>query len=77
MRGKVFGLLNNGENIAASLPLALIAVSLDFLTGVFGTQNGGKQQIGFQIVLIIFSFLVFGLGSWAWKRTKKALQSTL
>ncbi|MBD2189694.1 MFS transporter [Pseudanabaena mucicola] len=77
MRGKVFGLLNNGENIAASLPLALIAVSLDFLTGVFGTQNGGKQQIGFQIVLIVFSFLVFGLGSWAWQRTKKALQSTL
>lgn len=77
MRGKVFGLLNNGENIAASLPLAVIAVSLDFLTNVFGKQNGGKQQIGFQIVLIIFSLIVFGLGSWAWKRTKKALSNVL
>jgi MFS family permease len=77
MRGKVFGLLNNGENIAASLPLAVIAVSLDFLTGVFGVQNGGKQQIGFQIVLIVFSLIVFGLGSWAWKRTKKALSNVL
>ncbi|NUN64534.1 MFS transporter [Pseudanabaena biceps] len=77
MRGKVFGLLNNGENIAASLPLALIAVSLDFLTGIFGTQNNGKQQIGFQIVLVVFSLLVFILGSWAWKRTKKALEKVL
>ncbi len=77
MRGKVFGLLNNGENIAASLPLALIAVSLDFLTGVFGTQNGGKQQIGFQIVLIVFSLIVFALGSWAWKRTRRALENVL
>ena len=77
MRGKVFGLLNNGENIAASLPLALIAVSLDYLTGVFGIQNGGKQQIGFQIVLIVFSLIVFGLGAWAWKRTKKALSNVL
>jgi MFS family permease len=77
MRGKVFGLLNNGENIAASLPLALIAVSLDYLTGVFGIQNGGKQQIGFQIVLIVFSLIVFGLGSWAWKRTRRALENVL
>ena len=77
MRGKVFGLLNNGENIAASLPLALIAVSLDFLTGVFGVQNGGKQQIGFQIVLVVFSLIVFGLGSWAWQRTRRALEKVL
>ena len=77
MRGKVFGLLNNGENIAASLPLAVIAVSLDFLTNIFGKQNAGKQQIGFQIVLIVFSLIVFGLGSWAWKRTKKALKNVL
>jgi len=77
MRGKVFGLLNNGENIAASLPLAVIAVSLDYLTSVFGIQNGGKQQIGFQIVLIVFSLIVFGLGSWAWKRTRRALENVL
>ena len=77
MRGKVFGLLNNGENIAASLPLAVIAVSLDFLTNVFGKQNGGKHQIGFQIVLIVFSLIVFALGAWAWKRTKKALSNVL
>jgi hypothetical protein len=75
MRGKVFGLLNNGENIAASLPLALVAVSLDALTNVFGTQ--GNPKIGFQIVLVIFSLIVFGLGSWAWNRTKKALQNIL
>ncbi|BBC22265.1 MFS transporter [Pseudanabaena sp. ABRG5-3] len=77
MRGKVFGLLNNGENIAASLPLALIAVLLDFLTGVFGVQNGGKQQIGFQIVLVVFSLIVFGLGAWAWQRTRRALEKVL
>ncbi|MDX2256102.1 MAG: MFS transporter [Pseudanabaenaceae cyanobacterium bins.39] len=77
MRGKVFGLLNNGENIAASLPLALIAVCLDTLTNIFGSHDGGKQQIGFQIVLIVFSLLVFGVGSWAWNRTKKALQKVL
>jgi len=77
MRGKVFGLLNNGENIAASLPLALVAVSLDFLTGVFATQGGGNQKIGFQIVLVVFSLIVFALGSWAWKRTKKALENVL
>jgi hypothetical protein len=44
---------------------------------VFGTQNGGKQQFGFQIVLVVFSFTEFGLGSWAWKRTKKALSNVL
>ena len=77
MRGKVFGLLNNGENIAASLPLALIAVSLDFLTQAFSTYNSGKQQIGFQIVLVIFSLIVFGLGSWAWSRTKRAFKDIL
>lgn len=77
MRGKVFGLLNNGENIAASLPLALVAVSLDFLTGVFAKQGGDNQKIGFQIVLIVFSLIVFILGSWAWRRTKKALENVL
>ncbi|PZU93709.1 MAG: MFS transporter [Pseudanabaena sp.] len=77
MRGKVFGLLNNGENIAASLPLALVAVSLDFLTGIFAAQGGGNQKIGFQIVLVVFSLIVFALGSWAWKRTRKALKNVL
>ncbi|OIP77898.1 MAG: MFS transporter [Oscillatoriales cyanobacterium CG2_30_44_21] len=77
MRGKVFGLLNNGENIAASLPLALVAVSLDFLTGIFAAQGGGNQKIGFQIVLVVFSLIVFALGSWAWRRTKKALEVVL
>ena len=77
MRGKVFGLLNNGENIAASLPLALIAVSLDFLTGIFGVNQNGGQQIGFQIVLIVFSVTVFALGTWAWKITGKALKNVL
>jgi hypothetical protein len=44
---------------------------------VFGKLNGGKQQIGFQIGLVVFSLTVFGLGSWAWKRTKKALSNVL
>jgi MFS family permease len=71
MRGKVFGLLNNGENIAASLPLALTAIALDLSTGAFG------KQFGFQIVMIILSIIVLALGTWAWNRTKKALQKVL
>ncbi|HBC40710.1 MAG TPA: MFS transporter [Pseudanabaena sp.] len=75
MRGKVFGLLNNGENIAASLPLALIAIALDIATSTFGGRE--KGFLGFQIVLIVFSVIVIALGTWAWKRTKKALQKVL
>jgi MFS family permease len=71
MRGKVFGLLNNGENIAASLPLALTAIALDLSTGAFG------KQFGFQIVMIILSIIVLALGTWAWNRTKQALQKVL
>jgi MFS family permease len=75
MRGKVFGLLNNGENIAASLPLALIAIALDISTSTFGGRE--KGFLGFQIVLIAFSLIVLTLGTWAWNRTKKALQKVL
>ncbi|WP_286390186.1 MFS transporter [Pseudanabaena mucicola] len=75
MRGKVFGLLNNGENIAASLPLALIAIALDIATSTFGGRE--KGFLGFQIVLIVFSIIVIALGTWAWKRTKNALQKVL
>jgi uncharacterized membrane protein YidH (DUF202 family) len=71
MRGKVFGLLNNSENIAASLPLALIAIALDLSTSGFGKQGG------FQLVMIILSLMVLALGTWAWNRTKKALQKVL
>lgn len=71
MRGKVFGLLNNAENIAASLPLALTAIALDFSIGAFGKQSG------FQMVMIFLSIIVFALGTWAWNRTKRALQKVL
>lgn len=71
MRGKVFGLLNNAENIAASFPLALTAIALDISTNSFG------KQLGFQIVMIILSLIVLALGSWAWTRTKRALQKVL
>jgi MFS family permease len=71
MRGKVFGLLNNGENIAASLPLALAAVALDLSTASFGTK------LGFQIVMISSSLIVAFLGTWAWTHTHKALEKVL
>ena len=71
MRGKVFGLLNNAENIAASFPLALTAIALDISTNSFGKQSG------FQIVMIILSLIVLALGTWAWTRTKRALQKVL
>jgi MFS family permease len=71
MRGKVFGLLNNSENIAASLPLALVAIALDVATNSFGKQGG------FQLVLIVLSLIVLVLGIWAWNRTKRALQKVL
>jgi MFS family permease len=71
MRGKVFGLLNNGENIAASLPLAVAAIALDLSTSAFGKQSG------FQIVMVVLSIIVFALGSWAWTITKRALQKVL
>ena len=71
MRGKVFGLLNNAENIAASLPLALTAIALDLATSSFGKQSG------FQMVMVILSLIVLALGTWAWNRTKRALQKVL
>ncbi|CAN1213206.1 MFS transporter [Tumidithrix helvetica PCC 7403] len=71
MRGKVFGLLNNAENIAASLPLVLAAVALDLSTSFFG------QKLGFQIVMIACSLIVAFLGIWAWTHTHKALEKVL
>jgi sugar phosphate permease len=39
MRGKVFSLLNNAENIAVSLPLAFAAVVLDLSTSALVNVN--------------------------------------
>ncbi len=71
MRGKVFGLLNNAENIAVSLPLAFAAVALDLSTSAFG------QLRGLQLVMIICSAIVLGMGMWAWSHTHKALEKVL
>jgi len=67
MRGKVFGLLNNAENIAVSLPLAFAAVALDLSTSALGELHG------LQLVMIICSAIVLGMGMWAWSHTHKAL----
>ncbi len=75
MRGKVFGLLNNSENIAASLPLAVTAIALDIATSSFGGKDNGF--LGFRIVMITLSLIVLALGTWAWTRTKRALQKVL
>jgi len=71
MRGKVFGLLNNAENIAVSLPLAIAAVTLDAAIGWLGNIQG------FQLVMISCSAIVLGLGLWAWSITQKALTKVL
>jgi MFS family permease len=71
MRGKVFGLLNNGENIAVSLPLAVAAVALDLATGWLG------KQTGFQVVMVVCSLLVLGLGNWAWQHTRRDIEEVL
>ncbi len=71
MRGKVFGLLNNGENIAVSLPLAVAAIALDLATGWLG------KQTGFQLVMVLCSLLVLGLGNWAWQRTRRDIEKVL
>jgi predicted MFS family arabinose efflux permease len=71
MRGKVFGVLNNAENIAVSLPLAIAAVTLDAAIGWLGNVQG------FQLVMISCSAIVLGLGLWAWSITQKALTKVL
>ncbi|MEI6427527.1 MAG: MFS transporter [Pseudanabaena sp. ELA607] len=71
MRGKVFGLLNNGENIAVSLPLALAAVALDVAAGWLG------KQVGFQVVMVVCSLLVLALGNWAWQHTRRDIEPIL
>jgi predicted MFS family arabinose efflux permease len=71
MRGKVFGLLNNAENIAVSLPLAIAAVTLDTAIGWLGNVQG------FQLVMISCSAIVLGLGLWSWSITQKALTKVL
>ncbi|AFY74000.1 arabinose efflux permease family protein [Synechococcus sp. PCC 7502] len=67
MRGKVFGLLNNAENIAVSLPLAIAAVTLDASISALGEVKG------LQLVMFICSAIVLGLGLWSWSITRKAL----
>ncbi len=71
MRGKVFGLLNNAENIAVSLPLAIAAVTLDASISWLGAVQG------LQLVMITCSAIVLGLGLWSWSITRKALEKVL
>ncbi len=71
MRGKVFGLLNNAENIAVSLPLAVAAVTLDASISWLG-----KVQ-GLQLVMVVCSAIVLVLGLWSWSITRKALEKVL
>jgi len=71
MLGKVYGLLNNAENIALSLPLALAAVALDTSASFLG------PVLGLQVVMVTSSSIVILLGVWAWSRTHNALQKVL
>ncbi len=67
MRGKVFGLLNNAQNIAISLPLAVAAVTLDLFVSRFGAV------LGLQIVLVNCSVIVLGLGLWSCSIMRKGV----
>lgn len=71
MRGKVFGLLNNAENIAVSLPLAIAALTLDTAVSNFG------QVMGLQVVMLVSGAIVLGLGLWSWSITRNALTKVL
>jgi MFS family permease len=71
MRGKVFGLLNNGQNIAANLPLIMVTILLESATAQFG------ERLGFQIIVITCAGLVISLGWWAWQNNRKALEKVL
>ncbi len=80
MRGKVFGLLNNGQNIAVNVPLIIVTLLLDRL--IFSLQNipaigANGERLGFQIVVIGCGFLVLGLGWWAWRNNRQAIQKLL
>jgi MFS family permease len=80
MRGKVFGLLNNGQNIAANLPLILVTLVLD--TAIISLQNipeigANGERLGFQIVVVGCAFLVLGLGWWTWQKNRQAMQKLL
>jgi len=80
MRGKVFGLLNNGQNIAANLPLILVTLVLD--TVIISLQNIPEigvngERLGFQIVVIACACLVLVLGWWTWHKNRQAIQKLL
>jgi predicted MFS family arabinose efflux permease len=63
MRGKVFGVQNNGINIALSLPLAIAGLLAD--------------AIGLRWVLISMGVIVAVVGIWAWRNTQKVLQNAI
>ena len=71
MRGKVFGLLNNAENIAVSLPLAIAALTLDMAVSSFGAV------LGLQVVMLVTGAIVLGLGLWSWSITRRALSKVI
>ncbi|WP_448522338.1 MFS transporter, partial [Schleiferia thermophila] len=71
MRGKVFGLLNNGQNIAANIPLIIFTVILDLATLWLG------EKLGFQIIVILVGVLVLVAGRQLWQQSRRALEKVL
>lgn len=71
MRGKVFGLLNNGQNIAANIPLISVTIILDLFTIWLG------EKLGFQVVVAFCALLVFLAGKQVWQNNRKALEKVL
>ncbi|NJK33764.1 MAG: MFS transporter [Oscillatoriales cyanobacterium SM2_2_1] len=65
MRGKVFGLLNNAQNIALSVSVVMVGLLLQIATSLMG------ERLGFQVVLILCSSLVAGFGMWAWRLSRE------
>ncbi len=57
MRGKVFGFQNNVINIALSLPLAIAGLLADVL--------------GLRVVLTGLGGIVWGVGVWTWRKSKR------
>ncbi|MFN3927264.1 MAG: MFS transporter [Pseudanabaenaceae cyanobacterium] len=71
MRGKVFGLLNNGQNIAVNVPLIIVTIITEAVTALLG------EQLGFQLVVIGCALLVIGLGRLIWQTNRSALEKVL
>jgi MFS family permease len=64
MRGKVFGLLNNAQNIALSLSVVMVGLLLQITASLM------EARLGFQVVLLLCSSMVLGFGLWTWRLTQ-------